>query len=244
MISALVCVLLWQDLPKTFEDLTARMNQAYHGLGNYTDTWDLTDEASPGTATRAVRLIDGKRSILHLARVDLSTGAETPLSVQGANGRECFGVVFGDKSYYRMGDDGSLFAAKDERSKDISGFRMAVENYSIRIECKPPLELKSIESDRGQIATGRVVNLESVDPETKRRVSVRMTFLNRWWLPTDIVATVSLGDGKPNVIRLHPTLMAMNVHLPKKGFDFDTAWIAGFTKKTREEVTTGMSGTN
>ena len=235
MLAHLAILIAQTDLPKTFEDLVKRMDDAYRQLSSYTDTWLLSDDDHPGYATKFLRMIDGKRCSLRVSIVTGNGKTDQPLFYEGANGSEEYMVAFSHKSYYTGKDTGDWASTAPLSGAEQGSLVMGVTPNSIGIACNPPLVLKSVESNPSQISRGRVAVAEADNPETKNRLSIQISFLNRWWLPTDVVATVTFRDGHHFVQRLHPTLIGMNATLPKRAFDLDPSWIKGFTKKTLDD---------
>src|SRR5579862_5278527 len=111
MVASLIALgLVQQDLPKDFDDLLAKMSKAFHGLSNYTDSWELTDDTKPSQGLRFSRRIDGRRVWMRTSTFKPGPQGitETPVFEQGTNGKEMFGIVYSTRSYYRAKDDGSF----------------------------------------------------------------------------------------------------------------------------------------
>jgi len=123
-----------------------------------------------------------------------------------------------------------------QTAQENGSVNIALDAFDIDILCKPTPVLTSIQVNSGEIARGRVAIAEAYNSETKNRITLTMSFLNRCWLLTDLTADVDFADGRKETARLHPALIGMNAKFPKHAFDLDPSWIKGFTKKSESDV--------
>ena len=223
-----------QSAPADFNDLMAKMSAAYHSLTNYTDTWEMSGPLVGNQSLRFVRRIDGKKSWLRVSTAKSAT-EDDPLVEEGTNGREQFIVLFHKSEFYAAKDDG-MFLSDEQLKADSGSLLIAVSNMNMLVLSKPALELKRIETIPNQVVNARIATAEVTNPDTKNKLTVEMSFFNRWWLLSDLTATIHFADGTEAVSKLHPTNLMMNAKLPQNAFDLDLKKIKGFAKKTRDEI--------
>jgi len=216
------------EFPKSLSELIGRFDAAYHDLTNYTDTWDLTNSDSPGRFIRFRRSIDGNRVALQI--YDVKESIETPLAYEGANGKEEWIVCFPAKSYF-LGPD------KHQRINSPLGpaavCKLWWDPFVPLVVASDPLVLRSIVTNPVNIAQGKVATVEA---QEKDKLTIKISMMNRWWLPTDFLATMYKPDGQPETIDLRAVTLMMNAKLARNAFAFDKGWIKEFTAKSREQA--------
>jgi hypothetical protein len=233
-----LATILQTSKPADWNDVLARIDRAFHDLASYTDVWEFTSEARPGWGLKYTRLIDNKKSSLRISIFDPDNRQKPDqmVFISGANGKDEYGIVFPAKTYYSIPDKGALYAEDGRASFDKGSFYLGAINFGFAIVCNPPPKLKSYSESVTQIGPTRTVVGEAVNPATGNRMTIEITLMKRFWIPTDIVATVNRTTGGKEVLRFHPASIMMGAKLPKTGFTFDRSLVKPFAKKSKSEI--------
>jgi hypothetical protein len=245
MISALaVAALLQTGKPTSWTEVLDRIDKAFHDLAGYTDVWEFTSSSRPGWGLKYTRLIDGKRCSLRISIFDPDNRQrpEQMVFISGANGRDEYGIVFSAKTYYSAPDKSALFGEDGRSAFEKGSFYLGAINFGFAIVCNPAPRLKSYSESTTQIGPTRTALGEAVNPSTGNKVTIEITMMKRFWIPTDITATVDRVSGVDEVLRFHPSSIMIGAKMPKGAFTFDRSLVKGFAKKTKTEIQQSLAG--
>jgi hypothetical protein len=239
MISALALASLLQtSKPVDWNDVLTRIDKAFHDLASYTDVWEFTSDSKPGWGLKYTRLIDGKKTSLRISIFDPDnrTHPDQLIFISGANGKDEYGIVFPAKTYYSIPDKSALFDENGRATFEKGSFYLGAVNFGFAIFSNPAPKLKNFTESMTQIGPTRTAVGEAINPATGNKMTIEITLMKRFWIPTDITATVDRKTGGNEVLRFHPASIMMGAKLPKGAFTFDRSLVKHFAKKTKNEI--------
>lgn len=228
MISTLVILVTTPAI--TYEEMEAKMHEAYRALTDYREVMAITiTAAGQNQLLRIERLISGSRNRLKI------TVDGVDISDTGYDGMTAHAVLHPERLYQLRQGKNEEFETKYkpvDLSKEEDGYFNFVPQsvYGVRFEVKPPPKVISEETVKLDGVDLRKIVAES--PKIAENDLLRMTFffyVDKWIIKQFEVEARS-RSGKAMQIKGIATEANFNAGLTQREFVFDVATVPGYRK--------------